>query len=694
MNTRRLLALSAIILVTPTLVLAQFGGPAQGAYGMQPVDPGTFNNVIGLSLGAPNVDGSAAYYMQRYRTPESLFGGIEMLHYESFVGDDGILTLDGKAIPGNDEYRADLKLEVLDKGFIKGSIDQFKVRYDGLGGYLEPIDLTFLPRDRELAMDRGDYGFEAGLRIPDLPAITVRYTHRFRDGTKPSLSWGDSYEVGELNRKNIVPSFWLSDEKRDIFDASVEHTMGKTTVSVSGGFETGDISNKLNVWRRPGESAERFLTDNEAGETSANHFRISSSTRLSDNARFSAFALRHEAETDVYGDRIYGADFGAPFSESYPNAQRRDHGFIDLDGTTSRTAMVAGASFSYRFGDVTLIPSLRYEDMELDGDVTVTDTNIERDGSMTRHPLANSATRSATDLMGSLELRFTGIDNLTLYARGDLLDRTGDVYEQELETDTGSEEFTREAEETKSAFKIMGGLNWRPTSKVRLSGQVYHRTRSIEYDHIVNADGPLTYPGFLQAQDFETLDMNASLRVQPDPRVTLSVRFDWRESTTDGTGGDLGTYRSATIDSQTLTAVAHFVPTSGSYVQLNLTSSEFGVVTPINEMTGDVANIVPEARSDYLTFGVNAGTVVTDRLDVDGSVFYLKSDNFVDNYAVGHPYQISLEEQGFSAGMRYQVNEQLTGSLKGYYFINRDDTFGGNQDFDVIMVYAGVAYRF
>ncbi len=689
---RRSLALALLMAIVAGPTLAQ--GPAQFSKGLKPAPTGQTSNFIQFSLGVPSVDGSAAQYMQRHRVPDALWGGIEELHLERFVGERGILLVDGRAIPGNDDYRVKVALDVPDVGYARVGLENFKVRYDGAGGYFVPLDRQFTPADQELAIDRGTTFIEAGLRKPDLPKLTVRFARMFRDGTKPSLSWGDSRDLDDLGTRNISPSFWVSDDSRNTLTADVEHTFGKTDVSIGASLESGEADNSLNIWRRPGESSERFLTDRETIKSDALSVHAGTVTQLGEGLSLATRFIHQTAENEYGGNRIYGATFGAAFDAGFPNGQRRDHGFLDIDGVADRTMTSVGAELRMRKGDFTVVPAIRYETMNRDGEVKVTDTNVQSDGSVTLTPLRNSGNRDLTDVTGSLEVRFTGIDNLTLYTRGEYIDRSGSIFEQEVETETSSVEFSRETDDTRSSYRVLGGFNWHPSTMVRVNGQAYRKLRSVTYDHFENADGPLTYPGFLQSQDYTTDDANIQIRLRPDARVTLSARLDVRRTINEGTADGLDTFESAEITSRALTGTVAFKPNAQSFIRAQVSSSRNRFVTPINELTGDAADIVLEARSDYLNASVSAGAAVSEKASVEARLFYFEADNFIDNSDVGHPYAISAEEQGVTLGGSYEVRPGMTTSVRFYHFLNRDGTFGGTQDYDLNAVFLSLGYRF
>ena len=104
-------------------------------------------------------------------------------------------------------------------GYIKAGFTEFRSWYDGNGGFFPHNGGTFFHhRFPEMHIDRGDAWIELGLRVPNWPEITIRYSHEFRDGQKDSTTWGDTTLTGlPVNpTRKIVPSFRDIDEKRDI----------------------------------------------------------------------------------------------------------------------------------------------------------------------------------------------------------------------------------------------------------------------------------------------------------------------------------------------------------------------------------------------------------------------------------------------------------------------------------------------
>jgi hypothetical protein len=103
------------------------------------------------------------------------FGGIEDFHWEQDVGKGGLFRIDGKGIFDNRDYSVRLELSHPDKGFLRAGFDQSRTWTESGGGYFAPQSVWIPPSSPYYALDRGSVWFEAGLRRPDLPELTLRY---------------------------------------------------------------------------------------------------------------------------------------------------------------------------------------------------------------------------------------------------------------------------------------------------------------------------------------------------------------------------------------------------------------------------------------------------------------------------------------------------------------------------------------
>ena len=228
-------------------------------------------------------------------------------------------------------------------------------------------------------IDRGDAWIELGLRVPDWPEITIRYSHEFRDGQKDSTTWGDTTLTGlPVNpTRKIVPSFRDIDETRDIVSFEASKTIGNTDVLLGMRYEHNEDDDSLNMERNAGQvrsstsavsvsllNAKRMMWICSAAT------RITE-TRFSDSLWFTAGYSYTTLQNDLSGTRIFGTHFDSAFGEPVPTLGQRDHAFIDLAGIAQVKENLFNANlFWMPLESLTILTGFRYTHENLDTDST------------------------------------------------------------------------------------------------------------------------------------------------------------------------------------------------------------------------------------------------------------------------------------------------------------------------------------
>ena len=179
----------------------------------------TYNNWIDLSAGGLMTSGNNAQAQQRYQLSNDPFGGISDLHLQKDVAKNTTLTIDGHSLFDQHDYKLTLGLQREDFGYVRFNINDFRTWYNGAGGYYPPAGLQYqLPND-DLYLDRGEISVEAGLTPKDLPQVTFKYTHSYRDGEKSSTIWGP------------VRSRFTDGDGRGGISVHLQHRMKRWTVT-------------------------------------------------------------------------------------------------------------------------------------------------------------------------------------------------------------------------------------------------------------------------------------------------------------------------------------------------------------------------------------------------------------------------------------------------------------------------------
>ncbi len=334
-----------------------------------------YKNWIELGIGGVITNGDRAQFEQEHRLPGAeVYGGIQDLHFEQTFDKNGLFSLDGHALWDFNDYDVTVQLSKPKLGYIKAGFTEFRSWYDGNGGFFPHNDVFFEPPYPEMHIDRGDVWVELGLRIPDWPEITIRYSHEFRQGMKDSTIWGDTTLTGlAVNpTRKIVPSFRDIDETRDIFSFEASKTIGNTDVLLGMRYEHNENDYSLNMERSAGAigvvpGGQRFVTQHQKDDVDLFSGHGITETRITDSLWFTTGYSYTTLENDLSGTRIFGTHFDSAFGEPVPTLGQRDHAFLDLAGTAQVREHVANANlFWMPLPSLAILTGFRYTHESLD----------------------------------------------------------------------------------------------------------------------------------------------------------------------------------------------------------------------------------------------------------------------------------------------------------------------------------------
>ena len=683
-----------------------------------------YKNWIELGIGGLIINGDAAQFKQEHRMSGDVFGGIQDMHYEQTVGKNGLFSIDGHAIWDNNDYDIKMELSQPNVGYIKAGYTEFRSWYDGNGGFLSPHGGTwFAPPIPEMHIDRGEAWVELGLRLPDWPEITLRYSHEFRQGQKDSTVWGDTNLTGLQppfnSTRKIIPSFRDIDETRDIFAFDASKTLGNTDVLLGMRYEHNENDDSLNMERGAGQlppvvsppGSQRFVTQRQKDDVELFSGHGITTTRFSDSLWFTTGYSYTTLQNDLSGTRIFGTHFDSAFGEPVPTLGQRDHAFLDLAGTAQVKEHVVNANlFWMPLENLAIVSGFRYTHENVDNQSTF----------LAEEPVPNTPPFSPINpahgfhygppepgsgerladydrFAERLEMRYTGIANWLFYFEGEWEEEYGHINEnQNIDEDVPLDKNTNALGQ-----KYTIGANWYPMMRLSLSGQYYHKIASYDED-IITASFPR-----LINQDWNTDDFNVRITFRPKVPGCLGTlafvtRYDFQHVAIDGQwevfsdGELLAELQTGEIKRHVITESINWNPLARFYLQANVSYTLNQTDTPANNIElvpGGGATVV-NFRNDYWTVTSGAGYIIDDKTDfyTDFS-FYCANDHF-NNAAVAVPYGMGATEYTASATITRQLTKQMRLLLKYGYFNYRDSTFGGHNNYEAHSIYSSLQYRF
>jgi len=675
------LALAAPALVF-SLTAAQAGTTAPVT---APAEEAPASNWIGFTVGGAFVSGNEAGMMRRTQTNGDFYGGIDSFQFSKALNDATTLTLDGHALPGLEDYEFNLNLNKTDVGYIKAGYKEYRTWYDGSGGYnpnATPINQWIVPFNDELALDRGEIYFEAGLRLPNVPNITFGYQHLWRDGTKDSTIWGRTSVTSPAVANANVPAFYAIDETRDIFKLDIEHTLGNTDIDLGLRYDTYNNSNTRHEYRQydNNTATDKKVTQRDVNNTDLFNAHLFTETRFGERVILNLGYSFTTMDTNVNGsERIF----------SNPT-KSTDEGYRDLLGGSDVKTHVANASIWWNpIDDLVIAPSFRVQWEDISSSTLY---ELTRGTAASEDKIAsNNENRTTTS--EQLEIRYTGISDILLYARGQWSQQDGERFLWENTDGDLSERWTDISVETQ---KYVVGANWYPMHGLSLSAQYYYQSYDEDFNHTQAAptDGSLT--PMMRNHSVDTNDANIRLTWRALPNLTLVSRYDYQQTDVNNTAFDptLGKVQSGDITSNIFSQSVTWNATERFYLQ----GSVHWIMSETDTGYAKFANDgrVPNMENDYFAGSLSGGFAIDNKTQLTGCFTYYGASNYAAS-TTSMGYGLNTEEWGASLTLTRMITPNMLWNLRyAYLSSNTDnpDQSGGYNDFNAHMVSTGLQIRF
>ena len=648
------------------------------------------NNWIEIGAGGFMTRGSEAQAQERRRLANGGFGGIEDLHLQQTVATNTVLTIDGRALYDQGDYklRLDLKREAL--GYVRLNFENARFWQNGAGGYFPPLGMQYHLGGDELELDRGEISFEAGLTLEKAPKVRFKYTHRYRDGEKASTMWGPVHPYGNALTRALSPSYYDLDETADIFELDVNHKIKATDLGVGLRFETGELNNalKTNPWQ--GGAGETKVTDRQGTSYDMVSLHTFTETWIKKKLLFTTGFLFANLDNTFSGSRVYGQDFDVGYAPGALNGL----GYFDLNGGSQKNEYVVNLNLqSTHLKNLVITPSIRAQYEDWSADSAGTGTLGLQSG-----PFRSWSDREATDVRERIDLRYTGLTNWVFYGAAEWTQGEGNLNESgglSQINSVGVPAILRETEDSRFFQKYPIGARWYPTYYMSLDVGGYFKDNDYDYRHLQDSATMAydRYPAYFTMLGFQTYDGNTRLTLRPVKNVTLVSRYEYQWSTVDtrmdqaeGSGETEASHLTSHIIAQNVT----WVPWSRLSLQAGFNYVISETVSPVSSQT----QAILDAQNNYWTLNFNATLVLDDKTDLNLGYFYYQADNDEGDSYAGVPYGVGTDEHGITALVTRRISPALRLNLKYGYYRSDDATSGGHNDYEAHVVYSSLQYRF
>ncbi len=651
----------------------------------------TTQGSISVGGGGTFLDGDRPALQQIQQHKKDGFGGIEEYRLVR-EAKDSVLKFNARIMPGDDNYLAALRFDQTDRWYVDAGFSQYRVWYDGSGGYFHPSDFSFVVFDEDLSLTRSKIWAEFGAFTPDKTLFRFRYERRMRNGTKGSTYWGDTNLLAGFSTRNIVPTFYDLDETTDILTVDVgNETKEDVKWNVGARYSETKLNDSRYSQRRPTESVDRTITTKDESKNDLFTMHGYYERKISESLTLSGGAMRTTLDEHIEGTRIYGTSYDPVFDPKFSRRQYHDEGYSHLTGSADikQTVLNANAVYVPAKG-WSVRPSLRFENLHQDTMSNPTITNV---GNV---PLLITAleheegesNKKWDELAETVEVRYAGTPEWTYSGKAEWIQGDGTLGEQL--GDAGVLSIDRDTDYKRHTQKYSLGANWYVQPGLTFAAQYYFKGNMNDYKAVRDNTLPGTadrYPAYITNQDFETNDFNVRMTWRAALGVHFVSRYDIQKSkiisSEAGVPKEISSEMTSHIFAQNIT----WSPTGQLFLNANVNVGFDQVKTP-------ALAFVQNGDNNYINGSVGGGYAVgkLDDLYVDCS--WYKSNNYIDRSAQTLPYGASQSTRAAYLTWVRRQSENLIYTFKYGYVYNRDDGMGPINNFDAHVVYAKMQYKF
>ena len=703
------------------------GVPAFGAAAPASTDAKpTFESYIKVSGQAADISGSKSAQSARTQQPKS-GAGIEELRYSQELSKTTNMVIEGRALSGAEDYLGSYKLTKTEVGSLDVGYKRFRTFYDGVGGFF-PLNNAWFPLNKQdLHTDRGQFWAEAKVNLPNLPVFSLRYTNELRSGRKDSTIWGDTSFTGIPNNvapispvRKILPSTIQLGERHEEIEGIVKHKVDNTTYQLT---LIGDRVNNLDtrfMSRFPGEArlfpAPAATVLVPAANMNSQIIQIQSDGMESTmsslaGSTITVFSPRLTLRTGLSYSLLHSTFSGdRPIWTSTPTTVG-----VIVAPSNNNLNLAGGSRVKVWTGKVglDLKPS---KDFSATVAVRAEDKYVNSAGKLTSVAAAVNTTTGAVTITPTdqlnwsrvkeqsatpvIDVRYTGISDVTLYATGSQRLLNGDErYTTPYNplTATAGTLANNDLGEDHANYAV--GANWRQSTKLTLRSELFNK------DHEFSSDGYATRIGDHFVLGYKSVGIKLSAIAKVAPDLTFTSRYIYQKGTAQVTGIIPGAeeYDSMNAKNHTLSETVDWTPNQQFYMQANL-NVVFNVINTVYPRAGtapatatniawDVNQVLQNANNNYITGSVLAGAVLSKEDDLQVQfTYYRANDGNAQLASRTQPYGANLKEYMVTAGLKHKFSDKWIGHAKVGYLDNKNAATGGHTSFRGPLGYVSIEY--
>ena len=672
----------------------------------------TSHVAVALTTGGGwiGVSGNERVFREQNWQKEGWTGGLERFRIQETKPGGKTVTLEGRAIPNQDDYQVGLTLEKRDLGFARFGYEQYRKYFNDAGGVYLPDGLGPYRLDQDLHLNVGKVFAELGLTAPHWPRVVLGYEYLYREGDRSTLEWGPVGTTAGVfdpanNPKAIYPAAKSIDEKTHVLRLDISHDVHGFFLEDNFRAEFYDQNNQRQdaVYYQTGQAGPDKLT---LVDERYRHFQAANAFRMERQVRDWLFVSGGYLFTRLSGDAGFNLNTAlTPFAAPPPPGTRFDPFWFSQELLLDQQTHVFNVNTMWGpWQGLLFSAGVQNEWLTQHGfgRVRLDEGDPLKPGPGFAQPatLASDYDKFATE--ENFGLRYTRIPFTVFFADARFQQESLGQYEEQ---NGGVHDFLDNVDATASLAEFRTGFSVSPWQKVALNAHYRHRYEKDDYNFLndlTRAFGPPqpigTYPGFIRSRTMFTDEAEAKLILKPAAWLKTSLSYqiigtDYHTTTRSfsvvdpgdiSPGGDLlaGKY-----DAHVYGVNLTIVPWRRVYLSSTFTYSDALTSTPITSQgavapyRGDVYNVLSSAT--YMLSPAN---------DLTLSYSFNRADYGQNNAAAGLPLGIGYDWHSLNAAILHRFSKHVLGKLQ-YTFMNyREPTAGSANDYSAHGIFASMTF--
>ena len=639
------------------------------------------------------VQGDPRKFREDWGLKEGASGGFESFKLGERLGDDTTISVEGRALSGQEDYKFALTLEKNEFGFARAGFEQYRKYYDASGGYYPPFGTPALNLDRDLHLDIGQAWAEFGLTLPDWPRLVFGYEYHFRDGVKSTLQWGGSTSGAET--RLIFPSYQDIDEKRHVIRFDLDHEWRGLRVENNFRAEFYDLATErknVSAIPPPTLTPDSFALVKERHRQfqGVNAFRLE--RQFTDWLFVSGghFYSRLDADAAFRLNTVNGA--GAPLAGDFWTSQQILLG-QETHVLNANTLLGPWAGLTFSAGlqsEWSQQEGLGHLNLDF-GDAVAPPLFVQ--------PVMVSANLDKNSVAEHFGLRYTRIPHTVLFAETRFQQERIGQFEHEAGTPADYRDFLRHTDATSDLRDYRAGVTVSPWPRVSFNTQVRHRDKQSDYRHDLDqSPAPFSgggYSAFIRSRELTTDEVEARLSWRTAAWLKTSFTYklaavDYTTVTDSYTDPFLltlispgGAILAGNYDAHVYSVNTVVTPRRGLYLSTTLSYSASSTRTAQNGNP----SIVPYRGDTYsvLTSGTLALNSTTD---LSASYSFSRADYGQNNVADGLPLGLEYQRHAVLVGVAKRWKRELTTNLQYGFFQYAEPSGGGFNNYTAHGIFA------